>query len=104
LVFDAMSHVGIGGVVCLTGVSSGGHVINVDQGALNRSMVLENVAVVGSVNANRRHYEAAALALAKADPKWLARVVSRRVPLEQWQEALNRNPDDVKVIIEVNPV
>jgi threonine dehydrogenase-like Zn-dependent dehydrogenase len=103
LVFDAMSHVGIGGVVCLTGVSSGGHVINVDQGALNRSMVLENVAVVGSVNANRRHYEAAAVALAKADPKWLTRVVSRRVPLEQWQEALNRNPDDVKVIIEVNP-
>jgi threonine dehydrogenase-like Zn-dependent dehydrogenase len=61
------------------------------------------VAVVGSVNANRRHYEAAAVALAKADPKWLTRVVSRRVPLEQWQEALNRNPDDVKVIIEVNP-
>jgi threonine dehydrogenase-like Zn-dependent dehydrogenase len=103
LVLDAMAHVGIGGVVCLTGVSSGGHEINVDEGALNRSMVLENVAVVGSVNANRRHYEAAAVALAKADPKWLARVVSRRVPLAQWQEALQRNPDDVKVIIEVNP-
>jgi len=26
-----------------------------------------------------------------------------RVPLEQWQQALNRQPDDVKVIIEVNP-
>jgi threonine dehydrogenase-like Zn-dependent dehydrogenase len=104
LVLDAMSHVGTGGVVCLTGVSSGGHVIEVDEGALNRSMVLENVAVVGSVNANRRHYEAAATALAKADPKWLARVVSRRVPLQRWQEALNRDPDDVKVVIEVNPV
>jgi threonine dehydrogenase-like Zn-dependent dehydrogenase len=104
LVLDAMSHVGIGGVVCLTGVSSGGHVIEVDEGALNRSMVLENVAVVGSVNANKRHYEAAAEALAKADPTWLARVVSRRVPLGSWQDALNRNPDDVKVIIEVNPV
>jgi threonine dehydrogenase-like Zn-dependent dehydrogenase len=103
LVLDAMSHVGTGGVVCLTGVSSGGHEIEVDEGALNRSMVLENVAVVGSVNANRRHYEAAAEALAKADPKWLARVVSRRVPLDRWQEALNRNPDDVKVVIEVNP-
>jgi threonine dehydrogenase-like Zn-dependent dehydrogenase len=103
LVLDAMSHVGIGGVVCLTGVSSGGHVIEVDEGALNRSMVLENVAVVGSVNANRRHYEAAATALAHADPAWLGRVVSRRVPLAQWADALNRNPDDVKVIIEVNP-
>ncbi len=96
------SQVGTGGVVCLTGVSSGGHTIVVDEGALNRSMVLENVAVVGSVNANRRHYEAAAVALARADPAWLARLVNRRVPLERWQEALQRDPDDVKVIIEVN--
>jgi threonine dehydrogenase-like Zn-dependent dehydrogenase len=103
LVLDAMTHVGIGGVVCLTGVSSGGHTISVDEGALNRSMVLENVAVVGSVNANKRHYEAAAQALAKADRSWLARLVNRRVPLAQWQEALNRQPDDVKVIITVNP-
>ena len=103
LVLDAMTHVGTGGVVCLTGVSSGGHVVQVDEGALNRSMVLENVAVVGSVNANKRHYEAAAAALAKADRGWLARLVNRRVPLEQWQQALNRQPDDVKVIIEGNP-
>jgi glucose 1-dehydrogenase len=103
LVLDAMTHVGTGGVVCLTGVSSGGHLIEVDQGALNRSMVLENVAVVGSVNANRRHYEAAAVALAAADRTWLDRLLNRRVPLAQWQEAVNRKPDDVKVIIEVNP-
>ena len=103
LVFDAMSHVGNGGVVCLTGVSSGGHVIEVDEGALNRTMVLDNVAVVGSVNANRRHYEAAAQALAAADRAWLARLVSRRVPLAQWKDALARQPDDVKVVIEVNP-
>jgi glucose 1-dehydrogenase len=103
LVFDAMTHVGIGGVVCLTGVSTGGHTITIDEGALNRSMVLENVAVVGSVNANRRHYEAAADALARADRAWLARLVTRRVPLAQWQEALQRQPDDVKVIITVNP-
>ena len=67
LVFDAMEHVGPGGVVCLTGVSSGGRTLDVDAGSLNRSMVLENEAVVGSVNANRRHYEAGAAALAKAD-------------------------------------
>jgi hypothetical protein len=69
---------------------------------LNRSMVLENVAVVGSVNANRRHYEAAADALAGADRSWLERLVTRRVPLEQWRKALTRGTDDVKVVIEVN--
>ncbi len=102
LVFDAMMNVGTGGVVCLTGVSSGGHVIDVDEGLLNRTMVLENVAVVGSVNANRRHYEAAADALAQADHAWLQRLVTRRVPLARWPEALQRQPDDVKVVIEVN--
>jgi threonine dehydrogenase-like Zn-dependent dehydrogenase len=102
VVFDSMSSVGTGGVVVLTGVSSGGHLIDVDEGMLNRSMVLENVAVVGSVNANRRHYEAAAKALAEANKPWLERLVTRRVPLEQWQQALDRQPDDVKVVIEVN--
>lgn len=103
LVLASMEHVGIGGVVCLTGVSSGGHTLSVDEGALNRSMVLENVAVVGSVNANRRHYQAAADGLAKADRSWLAKLITRRVPLDSWEQALDRAPDDVKVVIEVAP-
>ena len=53
------------------------------------------------MNANRRHYEAAADALAKADRGWLARLVSRKVPIEQWPQALDRQPDDVKVVVEV---
>ncbi len=101
LVFDAMEHLAAGGVACLTGVSGGKHALRVDASMLNRSMVLENQAVVGSVNANRRHYEAAAQALVKADPTWLSKLVTRRVPLEHWQDALARQPDDVKVVIEV---
>jgi threonine dehydrogenase-like Zn-dependent dehydrogenase len=101
LVFDAMEHIGPGGVVCLTGVSSGGRAVDVDAGLLNRSMVLENESVVGSVNANRRHYQAGADALAAADHRWLDRVVSRRVPIDRWNEAFERHPDDVKVVIEI---
>jgi glucose 1-dehydrogenase len=103
LVFDAMEHLGPNGVLCLTGISSGGRSIGIDAGLLNKTMVLENEAVVGSVNANRRHYEAGAQALAKADPAWLEKLISRRVPLDQWQQALNRSPNDVKVVIEVAP-
>lgn len=103
VILDAMTNVGVGGVMCLTGVSSGGHEISFDEGALNRNMVLENVAVVGSVNANRRHYEAAAAALSGADRDWLARLITRRVPLEKWADALTRSDDDVKVVIEVAP-
>jgi glucose 1-dehydrogenase len=101
VVFDAMEHLGPGGVACLTGVSGGKHAVRVEGSMLNRGMVLENQAVVGSVNANRRHYEAAAAALAKADPHWLGGLITRRVPLDHWQEALSRGPDDVKVVIEV---
>ncbi len=102
LVLDAMEHVGPGGVVCLTGVSSGGRELSVDEGALNRSMVLSNESVVGSVNANRRHYEAGAAALASADRDWLGQLVSRTVPLDRWQDALDRSPDDVKVVVQVD--
>jgi threonine dehydrogenase-like Zn-dependent dehydrogenase len=102
LVFDAMEHLGPNGVLCLTGVSSGGRSIDVDAGLLNRSLVLSNEAIVGSVNANRRHYEAAAAALANADHGWLERVISRTVPLANFADALVRQPDDVKVVIEIN--
>lgn len=100
LVFDAVEALGPGGIVCLTGVSSGGRAIPVDVGTLNRELVLENNVIVGSVNANRRHYQQAAEALAKADRAWLDRLITRQVPLDRWQEALERRPDDVKVTIQ----
>ena len=61
--------------------------------------MLENNVVFGTVNANRRHYEMAAEALARADRGWLDRVINRRVPVERWSEALERQGDDVKPII-----
>lgn len=100
LVFDAMHATGQGGIVCLTGISSGARMLEVNAAALNRSMVLENDVVFGSVNANRRHYEAAADALAEADRDWLERLITRRVPLDRWQDAITRQPNDVKTVIE----
>ncbi len=55
--------------------------------------------MVGSVNANRRHYQAAADALAKADRSWLGRMISRTVPIDNLSEAFDRQPDDIKVVI-----
>ena len=100
LVFDAIGTSTPGSIVCLTGISSGGRPLAVDMAALNKSMVLENDVVFGSVNANRRHYEAAAAALAKADRAWLERIITRRVPLENWKDILDRREGDVKIIVE----
>jgi threonine dehydrogenase-like Zn-dependent dehydrogenase len=100
VVLDVLDRAAPDGVVCLTGVSSGGRKMPFDVGAHNRRMVLENHVVFGSVNANRRHYAAAAETLAKADPKWLERLITRRVPLARWREAIERRPDDIKVILD----
>src|SRR5207302_6438254 len=100
LVFEVLQDIAPDGMVCLTGISSGGRELPVDPTALNRSMVLENAVVFGTVNANRRHYEAAAAALARADHAWLERLITRRVPFRHWQEALGRQPHDVKTVID----
>jgi threonine dehydrogenase-like Zn-dependent dehydrogenase len=100
VVSDALSRTGPGGIVCLTGISTGGRNIDLDLGLLNRTIVLENDAVFGSVNANRQHYEAAAQALAHADRGWLERLITRRLPLQRWPEALQRRHHDVKVVID----
>ncbi|MFF5979240.1 glucose 1-dehydrogenase [Streptomyces olindensis] len=89
------------GVVCLTGVSPAGRRITVDAGALNREIVLQNDAVVGSVNANLRHYRQAADALAEADLAWLERLITRRVPLDRAAEAFTPQPDDVKAVVDL---
>jgi threonine dehydrogenase-like Zn-dependent dehydrogenase len=101
LVLEAMRCSAPNGIVCLTGVSSGKRFLSLDVAALNRTMVLENDVVFGSVNANRRHYEAAAEALARADSAWLERLITRRVPLDRWIEAMTRQPDDVKAVIDL---
>jgi glucose 1-dehydrogenase len=101
VVLAAISHTAIDGITCLTGVSAPGRPHSVDLGGLNRELVLQNDVVFGSVNANRDHYRAAARALAAADRGWLHRLITRRVPLAEYQHAVERGPDDVKVVLEV---
>ncbi|HEX2216289.1 MAG TPA: glucose 1-dehydrogenase [Xanthobacteraceae bacterium] len=96
----ALGNVAPNGIVCLAGVSAAGRTKQIDIGLLNRTIVLENQAVFGTVNANRRHYDAAAAALQRADRDWLARLVNRRVPLARWHEALENRKDDIKVVID----
>ncbi len=100
VVLDVIGRGAPDGIICLAGVSSGGHKINFDVGDLNRGIVLENHVVFGSVNANRRHYRAAAEALVNADKDWLGRLITRRVPLARWREALEQRPNDIKVVVD----
>jgi threonine dehydrogenase-like Zn-dependent dehydrogenase len=100
VVRDVLGRTASAGIVCLVGVSPPGHAFDVDVGSLNRTMVLDNDTVFGSVNANRQHYEDAVDALQRADKSWLARLITRRVPAEQFALALAPQPEDIKVVVD----
>jgi threonine dehydrogenase-like Zn-dependent dehydrogenase len=100
VVVHVMTHNARDAIVCLAGLSAVGRELPVDVAAFNQSMVLQNDLVFGSVNANRHHYELAVQALQRADREWLSQLITRRVPIDQWQTALDHQADDIKVVIE----
>lgn len=100
LIRAAAEHAAPGAIICLTGV---GPPMVPDASAPTSIMtdaVLKNLVLFGSVNANRRHYHRAAQVLAKADRSWLEQLVTRRVGPNDFGKALERESDDIKVVIE----
>ena len=100
LVQQSIASLSPGGIICLTGVGPAGAAAG-SAAALATEAVLKNLVVVGSVNANRRHYYRAAKALGAADRGWLAQLVTRRIGLRQVQAGLQRSAEDIKVIVEM---
>jgi threonine dehydrogenase-like Zn-dependent dehydrogenase len=99
VIASLISTIATDSVICLAGVGAPAR-REFDIGAFNRTMVLNNGTVFGTVNANRQHYAAAADALARADHGWLARLITRRVPLANFSEALRKQKGDIKVVID----
>ena len=101
VISQALSNIAAGGVVCLTGVGSGGRAVSAPGLAeLASAAVLKNNVVVGTVNANKRHWYRAGQILSHADPTWLGTLITRREPVEGFMDALHRQPDDIKTIIQ----
>ena len=100
VIADSLRAVGAGGVLCLTGVGTGGRTTGFSTADVAATMVLRNNVIVGSVNANKRHWYKAGQALAAADRSWLARLVTRREPPQEFMRALQRTPEDIKVVIQ----
>jgi len=100
VIHDAIRGIGAGGVVCLAGVGTGGSTVGPAVADVAAAAVLKNNVVVGSVNANKRHWYKGGQVLARADRSWLARLVTRREPPEAFMRALQRQPEDIKVVIQ----
>ena len=99
-----IQQLGANGILCLTGVGHGGHMTKAGTADMAASAVLRNTVIVGSVNANKRQWYRAGQTLAKADRKWLAKLITRREKPENFMKALERQPDDIKVVIQFSEV
>jgi threonine dehydrogenase-like Zn-dependent dehydrogenase len=103
VIADSIQKVGAGGIVCLTGVGAGGATGRV-VADVAAAVVLKNNVIVGSVNANKRHWYKAGQNLARSDRKWLSRLITRREKPENFMQALKRAPGDIKVVIQFSEV
>jgi len=103
VIADSIQKVKSGGIVCLTGVGAGGAAgrTTADVAA---AAVLKNNVIVGSVNANKRHWYRAGENLANSDREWLSRLITRWEKPGNFKQALERQPDDVKVIIQFSEI
>jgi threonine dehydrogenase-like Zn-dependent dehydrogenase len=100
VIVDSIRAVAPGGIVCLTGVGSGGRTTGLPTADVAAAMVLQNNVIVGSVNANKRHWYKAGQVLARADRSWLERLITRCEAPGDFMRALQRQPDDIKVVIQ----
>jgi threonine dehydrogenase-like Zn-dependent dehydrogenase len=100
VIADSIHGIGAGGVVCLTGVGSGGRTSALPIADAAAQGVLKNNVIVGSVNANKRHWYKASEALARADRSWLAQLITRRERPADFTKALARTPEDIKVVVQ----
>jgi glucose 1-dehydrogenase len=101
LVIELADRVASAAAICLVGISSAQRSLPVNLDKINAALVLKNAVLLGTVSAARRNYEQAVDALLKADPEWLAGLISRSVPLSTWPDALDRQPGDVKVTVDL---
>jgi threonine dehydrogenase-like Zn-dependent dehydrogenase len=101
VVIDATLRSAPGAIIALTGISHSERVVETQADAMNKALVLGNKVAFGTVNAARRHYDQAADALSRADPNWLARLITRRLPPKEWPAALKKRPDDIKVVVDM---
>ncbi|MEO9594697.1 glucose 1-dehydrogenase [Rhodopirellula bahusiensis] len=108
LAFEAMEHIGHNGVVVWTGITGGERKTEVPSDKINIEWVLGNKLLLGSVNANRGHFEMGIRDLALGDmmfPGVLEKILTNPVDgLDNYQEMMRllvEDKDALKVFVNV---
>ena len=108
VVFESMQVLAKNGVLVLTSITGGTHMLQVPADRINLDFVLGNKVMVGSVNASRDNFEAGVRDMSQAEaeyPGWLRRLLTHPVRgLESFRELFDRlqNPNGaIKIFCEV---
>ncbi|SFS67509.1 glucose 1-dehydrogenase [Halostagnicola kamekurae] len=97
--FDTVEALAPNGVGALVGVPDDWS-FEIDGGRLHRELVLHNKALVGTVNSNRGHFEAAVDTLASI-PGWVTDdLVTGVYGLDEFERAFERNESVIKTAVE----
>jgi glucose 1-dehydrogenase len=107
--FEGMEALGKNGVLALTGISGGDKKIEVPGDRILTGFVFGNKVTVGTVNANREHFERGVQDMALAEmqyPGWLKRLLTHPVQgLDGYADLMRLLAEEesaIKVYIEVN--
>ncbi len=90
LMLDALGLLGRNGVACLLGLDGRPGSVRLDGSVIGVDVVLQNRALIGSVNAHRRDWEDAVGRLDAARRRWpdaLEAIVGLRAPLHRFEDA-----------------
>ena len=102
--FEFMKFLGPNGTFVFTGVPGRKAPVRLDTDRIMRRLVLENQVVLGTVNAGRDHFAAAARDLGVFMSRWpdaVRGLITGRFPLEQALEPLSGRAGGIKSVIAV---
>jgi threonine dehydrogenase-like Zn-dependent dehydrogenase len=91
-----------GGVACVLGIDPRKQPVEIDGQVLGVDLVLENLVLFGSVNAQRQDWLAAVADLDRARDRWpeaLEQFVKLRVPLDRFQEAFDHRGGKATLVL-----
>jgi threonine dehydrogenase-like Zn-dependent dehydrogenase len=103
--FDLLQVLAINGIFIFTGIPGPQPPINAPLDKIMRELVLKNQAVLGTVNADLRHFQGAVDDLRRFQQRWPEQVramITSRHRMESYREVLCGDPGGIKNVIAVN--
>ena len=108
IAFEAMQHLGHNGCIVWTSITGGSKMVEVPGDNINLNWVLGNKSLVGSVNANYRHFESGIADLALGEVTWpgvIQKILTTPVDgLKNYKEMMRllvEDKDALKVYVNV---